>query len=83
MRVIEEALGLGTPGVPFIDSSLRPDLAGGPDYGGGDQSIQERMAAGDRDAKRQYDTRRARDETHSGAGPWTRRRGQRGGLSAC
>jgi len=56
VRVLEEALGLGAPGVPFIDSSLRPDLTGGPDYGGGDQSIQERMASGDRDAKRQYDT---------------------------
>ena len=56
MRVLEEAFMLGAPGVPFIDNSLRPDLAGGPDYDGGDQSIQERMAAGDRDAKRQYDT---------------------------
>ena len=39
---------------PFIDASLRPDLAGGPVY---DDSnvLQQRMADGDRDAKRAFD----------------------------
>jgi immune inhibitor A len=40
---------------PFIEESLRPDLIGGPDYGGqGD--LRERMQAGDRDAKAAFDT---------------------------
>lgn len=38
---------------PFIDASLRPDLDGGPMY---DDGTQTRMAAGDRDAKRAFDT---------------------------
>ena len=38
---------------PFIDASLRPDLDGGPMY---DDGTQARMAAGDRDAKRAFDT---------------------------
>lgn len=46
---------------PFIDASLRPDLAGGPVYADptdshGDPDLQQRMAAGDRDAKRAFDT---------------------------
>jgi immune inhibitor A len=55
VRVLEEALGLGAPAEPFIDSSLRPDLTGGPSYGAGGQSLEERMAAGDRDAKLEFD----------------------------
>jgi hypothetical protein len=43
---------------PFIDASLRPDLAGGPAYNsnaGGHADLPQRMAAGDRDAKRAFD----------------------------
>ncbi|HVH34296.1 MAG TPA: M6 family metalloprotease domain-containing protein [Tahibacter sp.] len=56
LATIEAALGLGGAGEPFIGSELRPDLAGGPDYGGQSGSLQQRMAAGDRDAKAAFDS---------------------------
>ena len=56
LRAIEEALGLGGVAEPFIGSELRPDLAGGPSYGDSGASLQERMAAGDREAKIAFDT---------------------------
>ena len=55
VAALEAALGSDGEAEPFIGSELRPDLAGGPDYSGqGD--LQERMAAGDRDAKIAFDT---------------------------
>jgi immune inhibitor A len=39
---------------PFIDASLRPDLEGGPVYDASTE-LQQRMAGGDRDAKRAFD----------------------------
>jgi immune inhibitor A len=52
---LEAMLGVGGEAQPFIGTELRPDLIGGPDYSNqGD--LQQRMAAGDRDAKRAYDT---------------------------
>jgi immune inhibitor A len=55
VRALEALAGLDGNVEPFIGSELRPDLVGGPDYTGrGD--LQERMAAGDRDAKIAFDT---------------------------
>ena len=55
LTAIEGALGWGGTTEPFIGSDVRPDLVGGPDYArAGD--LQERMAAGDRDAKLAFDT---------------------------
>jgi len=55
LTAIESALGWGGTTEPFIGSDVRPDLVGGPDYTrAGD--LQERMAAGDRDAKLAFDT---------------------------
>jgi immune inhibitor A len=53
---LEEALGFGAATEPFIGAELRPDLVGGPDYGTTGSGLEQRMAAGDRDAKIQYDT---------------------------
>ena len=44
----------GQAAEPFISSELRPDLVGGPDYGA-QHNLQQRMAAGDRDAKIAFD----------------------------
>ncbi|MFL5280064.1 MAG: M6 family metalloprotease domain-containing protein [Rhodopila sp.] len=55
VSALEAALSEGGNEEPFIGSELRPDLIGGPDYSGqGD--LQQRMAAGDRDAKLAFDT---------------------------
>jgi immune inhibitor A len=56
VRALEEALGIGTVAEPFIAGELRPDLMGGPVYGTTDESLQQRMAAGDREAKIEFDT---------------------------
>lgn len=54
LATLEAALGLGAESEAFIGGELRPDLQGGPDYGGED--LQQRMAEGDRDAKASFDT---------------------------
>ncbi len=55
IAALEAAMNLVGDTEPFIDSELRPDLAGGPDYTGqGD--LQQRMAAADRDAKLEFDS---------------------------
>ena len=55
VAAVEAAIGAPAEGQPFIGEELRPDLAGGPDYGKqGD--LQKRMASGDRDAKLAFDT---------------------------
>jgi immune inhibitor A len=58
VAAIEAAVtGVGPGGAasePFIGSDLRPDLLGAPDYSD-QQSLQTRMAAGDRDAKITFD----------------------------
>lgn len=41
---------------PFIRTTLRPDLMGGPVYEETTDPLQERMQAGDRAAKREYDS---------------------------
>jgi immune inhibitor A len=41
---------------PYIDASLRPDLYGGPTYGGATSDLEKRMAEGDPMAKREFDT---------------------------
>ena len=56
VAAIEEALGLGSTPQSFIGSELRPDLAGGPVYEESTAPIEQQMAKGDRDAKRQFDT---------------------------
>jgi len=56
VAALEEALGMGQAAQPFIGSELRPDLAGGPAYEQSGASVEQRMAEGDRDAKRQFDT---------------------------
>ncbi|MFG2820180.1 M6 family metalloprotease domain-containing protein [Kitasatospora sp. NPDC048365] len=43
-------------GEPFIGSSLRPDLAGGPAYDDGTAELRRAMAEGDAHAKRAFDT---------------------------
>jgi immune inhibitor A len=55
LAALEAAAGLSGQAEPFIGSELRPDLVGGVDYAAhGD--LQQRMAAGDRDAKIAFDT---------------------------
>jgi immune inhibitor A len=55
VAALESGMASGGNAEPFIGTDLRPDLAGGPDYAAqGD--LQERMAAGDRDAKIAFDT---------------------------
>jgi immune inhibitor A len=58
VSALEAASGAGGAAQPFIGSELRPDLVGGPDYGtsGTASDLQQRMAAGDREAKRAFDT---------------------------
>ncbi|HEV7657867.1 MAG TPA: M6 family metalloprotease domain-containing protein [Mycobacteriales bacterium] len=60
MAALEEALGGQQTGggEPFIPAELRPTLSGGPSYPTG--TAPDRMATGDRDAKREYDTWPAR-----------------------
>lgn len=54
LMALEGSRGAAVVPEPFIGSELRPDLMGGPDYGGqGD--LQARMQNGDRDAKVAYD----------------------------
>ena len=55
VAAIEAAMGAGGETEPFIGSELRPDLEGGPDYSA-EGNLQDRMAAGDRDAKVTFDT---------------------------
>jgi immune inhibitor A len=45
----------GAAAEPFIGSELRPDLIGGPTYSGSPDHV-DRMAAGDAQAKREFDT---------------------------
>jgi immune inhibitor A len=47
---------LGGAAQPFIGADLRPDLLGGPVYDDGYGDLEQRMALGDRDAKRSFDT---------------------------
>ncbi len=55
ITALEASQGTAPGANLFIGGELRPDLVGGPDYGGqGD--LQARMQAGDRDAKVAYDT---------------------------
>jgi immune inhibitor A len=55
VAALEAGTGAGAEAEPFIGSELRPDLAGGRDWSAqGD--LQSRMATGDRDAKRAFDT---------------------------
>jgi len=56
VRALEEMLGAGAVAEPFISGELRPELTGGPTYGSSGASLQQRMAAGDREAKLEYDT---------------------------
>jgi len=54
IMALEASQGTGLGANLFIGGELRPDLVGGPDYGGqGD--LQARMQAGDRDAKVAFD----------------------------
>ncbi|HJU40631.1 MAG TPA: M6 family metalloprotease domain-containing protein [Tahibacter sp.] len=53
LATIEALLGIGT-GEPFIDASLRPEVGGPPDDE--HEDCVRDMAAGDRDAKRSFDT---------------------------
>jgi immune inhibitor A len=55
LEAIEGALGSAPAGEPFITDDLRPDLIGGPSYGGGSE-LQDRRAAADRDAKSAFDS---------------------------
>lgn len=55
LAALEGALAAAPPGEPFIGADLRPDLIGGPVYADGGR-LQDRMAAGDRDAKSEFDS---------------------------
>ncbi len=46
----------GAAATPYIDESLRPDLYGGPSYGGASSDTEKRMAEGDPMAKREFDS---------------------------
>jgi immune inhibitor A len=51
--VVDSSGGAGA--TPYIDESLRPDLYGGPSYGGASSDTEKRMAEGDPMAKREFD----------------------------
>jgi len=55
VAALESRIAPGSNAEPFIGTDLRPDLAGGLDYSA-QSNLQERMAAGDRDAKIAFDT---------------------------
>jgi immune inhibitor A len=55
VAALESGMAQGSNAEPFIGPDLRPDLAGGLDYST-EGNLQERMAAGDRDAKIAFDT---------------------------
>jgi immune inhibitor A len=54
--VVDSGSSGGDPTAPYIDESLRPDLYGGPSYGGTSSDAEKRMAEGDPRAKREFDS---------------------------
>jgi immune inhibitor A len=56
LTALEAAIGMTGEGEPFIGAEQRPDLVGGPVYDTAAGDLNERMAAGDRDAKLAFDT---------------------------
>ena len=55
VAALEDALS-GGPAQAFIGPELRPDLAGGPQYGAGGAALEQQMQMGDPAAKRAFDS---------------------------